>query len=432
MKSSLNCILKSVTPSASRSISKPFNVSVHGRSLRYTRSATGSDSPQSIASTSTFFQASSAASNFQEPKIQHVGEKDTLVALLDPYLPLELRSKSWLENLAQFEGIRDVDTLPNLLFEAQACRHLRQDLLSYIGLHENRWDALLWLIETLLTSRKPSLAMLGESPVHQASTSSKWTMDELMYHPELVSQHLLRNHQRRPFNLEQATGSYKRYRKGKLIDETHDPIGLTWQCVACLILEAADSGTERSSEIMSYVYQIIACMHYHSAIPPTLYNWKYPEDYSAIQRPPTLHLLSARILATLSDATWKAYEKTVLAEAAQVGAEYFYKGFELPEAGYTPRIRPLNLGVWLDLVLWSCLEGGLIMEAAWIVNQILQKENQPAWSVVSWETLQNADPSDWVNSGGVNWDSPKARFNGVAGTLEGYNEGGFLFYLRNI
>ena len=409
-------------PSALRSTGRSLNVSGFSVHNRFT---TSSDSPQSTPNTPTFFQAGPTTGESHRPGTKVVDDIDDLVSSIDPFLPLELRSRTPLENLAQFQGVGSVDDVLILLFEAQQkCQHLRQDLLSYIGLQQNRWDALLWLIKTLLAKRKSGFAMLGDRCLHKAPPGLDWSMNEFAYYPELVAEHLLRSPQRRfPLSLEQATESYKRHWRGELLDTSHDPIGRIWQCVAYLILEAADSGTERSSEIMNYVYQIIACMHDHNVIPSTLYNWKYPEDHTAVQRPPTLHLLSGRIMVTLSNATWKAREKSVLAEAAQVGAKYVYKGFELPGAEYTPRIRPLSLGIWLDLVLWSCLEGGLIMEGAWIVNQILQRDGRPAWSVVSWDTLQAADPSERSTGGGVDWDSPKARFNRVAGTLEGYNEG---------
>ena len=420
MKSSPSHVLNFFVSRALRSWIRPLYASgklTHKRATSSVGSVANGDSAQSIGPPTTFFQANQKNGKPFRQKSLGNEEVDVLVSLLDPYLPLELRSKTWLENLAQFEGILSIDKVPRLLSEAQSCNSLRQDLLSYIGLRQNRWDALLWLIKTLVTNREPSPVKLGDRPLYQAPSDLEWSMDQFGYYPDLVANHLLRDPQGTfPSSIEQA----------EITDSFHDPIGHVWQCVACLVLEAAESSAERASEIMDYVYQIIAYMHHCDIISPALYNWKYPKDHSAVQRPPTLHLLSARIMTTLSDATWKAYEKNVLPEAARVGADYSYKIFELPTAVYAPRIRPLSMGIWLDLVLWSCVEGGWIMEAAWIVNQILQRDSKPAWSVVSWDTLQNAASSEWGKDGGIDWDSPMARFNGVAGSLEGYNEGELL------
>lgn len=349
---------------------------------------------------------------------------DAWAALLDPYLPLELRSKSWLENLAQFEGVRSIESLPKLLLEAQGAQSLKQDLLSYIGLSQGRWPALLWLIKALLASRRPGLAMLGNFSLHQQLYVPPMPLDDFTRYPPPPNKTTV-HEPSGPLSLtlDQITSSHTKWWKGEAISTNPDLLGQIWECVGYLILEAIDRGPEQSAEIMSRVLQIIAYIHHHGAVPNSLYNYKPARYQSVLRRPPTLHLLSSRILTLLSDSIWKAHEKEIIAEAALAGAKYVYKGHELPGAEYTPRLRPLKPEIWLELVLWSCLEGGHVNEAAKIVHQMAQRKGETSWSVVGWDAVQSASTYGQSGNAAVDWHRAKARYDRVAGGIEGYSGG---------
>ena len=361
---------------------------------------------------------------------------DARVSLLDPYLPLELRSKDWLENLAHFEGIRPIHTLPKLLSEVQRSRPHYLSFLSYIGLLQGRWAALLWLVKAVVGTDQPALAVTNDKPFYQMPWDTDISLDELTSTSNPPYKIITESPQNlTPFSLEQSTKSYKMNWQGKPADSDNDLIGHIWQCVGSLILAAADSGAEESTEIMSHVHQILAYMHHYDIIPTSLYNYKPAKDYTALQRPPTLHLLSSRIWTILSDSAWKAHEKEIIAEAAQVGAKYVYKGHELPGAEYTPRLRQLDPATWMELVLWSCVEGGWIGTAAWIVNRMLHRKDQPNWTTVSWSTLRSSAIQEGPESNSSDWQSPKTRYIRVAGTFEGYSDGSFsidvcLMYIK--
>ena len=345
-------------------------------------------------------------------------------ALLDPYLPLELRSKSWLENLAQFEGVRSVEALPALLAEAQRAQSLKQNLLSYIGLSQGRWLALLWLIKAMLASRRPGLAILGNPSLHRPTYVPPMPLDDFTRYPSPSGE--ARVHEPcgpLSLTLDQITDSHTKWWQGKPVSARPDLVGQIWECVGHLILEAVDRGPEHSVDIMSHVLLIIAYMHRHGAVPNSLYNYKPAKDPSALRRPPTLHLLSSRILALLSDSMWKAHEKEIIAEAAQVGAKYVYKGHELPGAEFTPRLRPLRPEIWLELVLWACVEEGQINEAARIVHHMAQRKGEASWSVIGWPAVQKASGYGQSEDAAVDWDRARTRYVGVAGACEGYSEG---------
>ncbi|KAL9044383.1 MAG: hypothetical protein Q9214_002475, partial [Letrouitia sp. 1 TL-2023] len=61
----------------------------------------------------------------------------------------------------------------------------------------------------------------------------------------------------------------------------------------------------------------------------------------------------------------------------------------------SPRVWPQ---IWLEFVLWSCIEGGWINEAAEIVYEALNHDSTLKWSVIDWNTLEKqVDPKlRWI------------------------------------
>jgi len=194
-----------------------------------------------------------------------------------------------------------------------------------------------------------------------------------------------------------------------------------WQSTGFMILRAADHSEESAQTIMSNVYQIIAHLHHIGAVPDTIYNYAPADDPSVLQRPPTLYLLSARILTTLSDAVWRAQEKEVTTEAAAMGANFSYNGYELPSARYKLRVRELEPAVWLEFVLWACVESGYVTEGAWVLDAMKQREGDKRWSVINWKAVEEPPLSGGAKAARVEWDGIRSRTGGVIGGIEGYS-----------
>jgi hypothetical protein len=200
-----------------------------------------------------------------------------------------------------------------------------------------------------------------------------------------------------------------------------NPLSQILQSLGSLILAAAEQPSEQAKITLSCVRQIFAYLHHIDVFPDTMYDWHPNQDSTTLQRPPTLHLLSSRILTSLSDAMWRAREEYVANEARAAGVDFVYEGHEVPGARYRLRVRDLGPEVWMELLLWSCVDAGYVEEGAWILSEVRKRVEPHRWSVISWLAVQ--DPSHRVipSEAAVDWDRAKGRFGGPVGKIEGYS-----------
>ena len=341
--------------------------------------------------------------------------------LLDQYLPLELRSKGWLENLAAFEGVRPIHTLPPLIIEAREFFSL--GLLGYIAIHQGRWPVLMWLIKELVTCDMLRTNSMENVLQYELLDYGPGSLDGLSSKPIVLKVKNDFPSLRWSGSLDQVTEKYEPEGIGIPPGMMRDVIGQIWQSVAQIILEATNEEPETCKKMMSYAHRIIALLHHYQKIPNSIYTKGTYRVSPHIRKPPTLELLSSRILTILSDSVWKAREQEVIAEAASVGAKYVYKGHELPGAEYQPRIPPLETQIWLELVLWSCVESSMVVDAAKIVAEMIRAKGNKRWQVITWESLQalnskQAEDRTAVTPGLIRW-----WLNSIAGVSAGYNDG---------
>ena len=340
------------------------------------------------------------------------------VELLDPYLPLESRSKGWLENLAAFEGIRPIHSLPSLLIEARQAFKL--GLLSHIAVDQGRWSAWLWLVKALLACKIPKYVELHNLLKNRSSLYGSNTLDDFTNNiraSDIPTPSFL------PATLDAFTGHEGSEGPAARRIEMQEAVGQVWQSIARIMIEAADSEPDRRRDMMSHAHQVIALMHHHHWIPPSIYNNESAVTSGSLRKPPLLELLSARILDILSDSAWKAQEQQAVAEAASVGAQHDYTGRELPGTEIQPRIPPLGPATWLEFILWACVESSMIPDAARIVGEIVKRKGQRKWKVTGWDTLQalaldKRSVATRTKPGLIQW-----WLNNLAGVSEGYNDG---------
>lgn len=418
-------VLAFLAPAVARSARPPHSLRQRARTRPQRRCASGLASNASVVKNDGLPLVletvdSSSADSADVPRDRN--DADGWAALLEPYLPLSLRTRSLIEKLTEFDGVRCIDTLPHLLLKARTTADLWLDLLSYLGVNQGRWEAVLWLTTTLLAHMKKAVTFpQDEIVLHQPSWRVAGSLDEVTEYgiwADPVS---------RPFgapipSLDKLTSVAERITSTVGSRPLSEALGHIWQGTGKMILEATDRPPEECRVIMSHVYRILAHLHHIGAIPNTMYNYSPAIDPSVLQRPPTLHLLSSRILTTLSDAVWRAQEKEVISEAASVGAEHSYRGHELPEARIKVRVRELGTEVWLEFILWSCVEGGWISEAAWIVTEMEKRKGNSKWSVINWDAVQEPPSSGTPKASRMDWQGLKSRIGGAVGGIEGYNE----------
>ena len=339
---------------------------------------------------------------------------------IDSYLPLDLRSggDTDTEESIQYEAWRPIHTLPEVLATARA--YCKTDLLSYIGVYQERWTAVIWLVKAVM-DKYPGYREIGrrscQLPPPLWDTTDQ-NLNEVTGHAIQIdvsqASKVSRKHNRPDgfFSLDQYPWSRTSDRWDKTYNSGLRGLGQIWQSLGTMILQAADRPAEGSSYsiIMSYVFQILGHLHRINAFPDSIYNYTPPKDPNVLQRPPTLHLLSKRIMGTLSDVEWGLQWEVMITEARS-------QGYDLPKANVQPRLREFGPELWLDLILWACVEGGWISEGAWIIIEMQRRRvsKDTRWSTISWSKIceVKAPKLDWTSI--LKLEIDKTRLNQVGG-----------------
>ena len=339
---------------------------------------------------------------------------------IESYLPQKLRlgGDNLAEEIIQDEVLRPIQTLPEVLFMARS--YCKADLLSYIGVYQERWEVVIWLVKAMM--EKYPIYREIERRSDQLPPLPWRTVDQSL---DEVTHNAI--HAEMPQPLDElpehnnwcGRGSLDQYISPSKVDGWRDhhilgrkSLGQIWDSLGIMILQAADRPAEDPSYsiIMSHVFQILGHLHRINAFPDSIYNYAPPADPTVLQRPPTLHLLSRRIMSTLSDIEWGLqWEETITKAMSQ--------GYELPKASVQPKIREFGPELWLDLVLWACVEGGWVSEGARIIIEIERRtaSKDTRWSTISWPEIckMKAPKLDWTSI--LRLEIDKTRLNQVGG-----------------
>lgn len=339
---------------------------------------------------------------------------------IESYLPPNLRlgGEKVSEEVFQHEVLRPIHTLPEVLSQARS--YCKADLLSYIGVYQERWEAVIWLVKAMMEKYPGHMEMERRSsqlPPLLWQTVDK-SLDEVTDNaiqvdvPQASEVPLEHNGRYGRLSLDQHIWPYESDRWGDFHILERKSLGQIWQSLGTMILQAADRPAEDSSYsvIMSNVFRLLGHLHRINAFPNSIYNYVPPTDPTALQRPPTLHLLSRRIMSTLSDVEWGLqWEETITKAMSQ--------GYELPKASVQPKIREFGPELWLDLILWACVEGGWVSEGAMIVIEMERRvaSKDTRWSTISWSEIceRKAPKLDWTSI--LKLEIDKTRLNQVGG-----------------
>ncbi|KAL2222771.1 hypothetical protein M432DRAFT_20552 [Thermoascus aurantiacus ATCC 26904] len=306
------------------------------------------------------------------------------IALLEQYLPPSLRegagdgTKTEDSSGSKKNVHEESRAIATLLYQA---RHLENlDLLAHLGFELRRWPAVHALVNKLLDSTE---ALKAVSKV-QLPSNIEWGPDSSL--DDITSDALNWKPAEVRIKSDEQSSSASKIGLDVVTDR---PLGLwqsqmimreVWQSLAFIILEAADLPSNESKQPISYVYQILARLHHSGSIPDSVYKYLRPQDEEAPFRPPGMFLLSTHIMNVLSDAMWLVHEAEVSAKAAAAGNKSPYRPFKMA-------IRELGPEVWLEFVLWCCVEEGFVKEGVWILQRMKAREGDLAWNVKSWKPL---------------------------------------------
>lgn len=311
--------------------------------------------------------------------------------LLERYLPLDLRNDS---NYGKVKGIKPIRGVSVILSKARNGDDGGLDLLSYLGVDQKRWKAVIWLIKSMSSSYLQYSTTKEEQERLQISPWKHDSLDLEMLTRDAIWADDIIEPLSGKISFENPRDKKQVFMDDYEINRDREMIGQIWQSTASMILGAADNplGDTKSNVIMSHVFEILAHLHHINAFPSSIYDYNPPADPFVPHKPPTLSLLSSQIMVILSDTVWRAQEHELLSDTewhqtTKYDREEKHRGlmanadFHLPE---------LSHGIWLDLVLWACVEGGWISEAAWIVSAIDSRKFDPKfnWSVLRWDSIQ--------------------------------------------
>jgi len=360
------------------------------------------------------------------------------VTLIEPYLPLKLRDgvRGLLEEQSNSKPLQSITSLPLLLSSARQKSNI--DLLSYLGVYQGRWEAVMWLVKAMMEhtagrtgldeqskqlsslvwpSDNTSLQMVTEEPLrihlpHTTISSLEHFGDDSSLNMMTEEPRQIKIPQASKLSLDDLTNTKEGNSVEAAIFLGHQSLGQIWQSLGTMILQAADRSPDDPDYIiiMTQVFRVLGHLHRISAFPDTIYNYTPATDPTVLQRPPTLHLLSRRIMSTLSDVEFSIHwEAEIL--------KYEELGYELSKTSVPLKVREFGPELWMDLVLWACVEGGWIMEGAWIVKEIDRRQGSrnKRWSAISWPEIcaRKAPQLDWTSI--VKLEIDRTRLNQVGG-----------------
>jgi hypothetical protein len=333
---------------------------------------------------------------------------------LEPLLPSHLRSQSFSGKASSLTAKETAMALAHIITKARTENYGAIDVLMELGIKRGRWSAVMFVVESLIADAATQIPTQGPD---QLPSNLNWPSldDDLLKQSMEVG--------RTTYKLNGTSDQWDEFRFDPRYTDSmsitkNQAILQLWMSLGSIILESADLLPERSAKVMGYVYQVIAKLHNSNFIPDQVYSYRHTSYDSTVRRPPIMHLLSSRILTTLSDAVWRAHQDEVIEKAVRAGTTYRDLGHDPPGGRFRLKVRELGPEVWLEFVLWCCVDGGFATAGAWIVERMRTRHADNPWFAVQW-TSPDGDNASY--EGHIDWSRVKLRHGGTVGQIEGYS-----------
>jgi hypothetical protein len=299
---------------------------------------------------------------------------EDLVRELDNHLSRGLSQSRVAETRSIITGEPAFDDILTILLRGQ--ENGGASILTFMVLNQHRDKAVILLAEVLLKH----IAMVATVPFQDDLPSNIDWPEELFMKDSSVSVELERNVHvsRRPLGTSmQSVGADSRE------SNTRRAMEFIWSTLADLVLASSKRPVSEAKPIINTVHQILALIHKVGLVPATIYAHRLPQETSFAKQPPFLHLLNSKILSTLSDAVWHAYQDEVSARCKH-GEKSPWNFFpEPPGSPLRSKGRDLGPEVWVEFILWACIEGGFVSTAIRILKALREDVDNP-WRAVSW------------------------------------------------
>ncbi|KAM5435237.1 hypothetical protein MferCBS31731_006379 [Microsporum ferrugineum] len=290
------------------------------------------------------------------------------------------KSSTTAGTMEQKSEQKECEAILELLYQAR--EQLGFDLLSILGFKLDRWQDFHAIVNKLLNFTNESRPRARRE---QLPSNIRWaslgSFDDL-------SSDTLRCIE--PSDIKYGdddipASSFNTYLEGSNLhnqlrnpDRRPEVMSELWQSLGIFILEAADLPTEDGFSVMSHFYRVVARLHHLDMIPPEVYKYVPKRDPALPNRPPGMYLLSYPIMSVLSDAAWEAAATQDAIDGAEPGTTPY-----IPPLTY--KSKQLGFGIWLEFVLWCCVEEGCAVGATWILQ--MSRNRSKTWSIKSWAAL---------------------------------------------
>lgn len=329
------------------------------------------------------------------------------VSRLEQFLPHKLRTSvdtSVSEN-------PDTDELIELLRSSRSSlqSHFGEplDLLTYALVAQGRYEAVLHIIDRLLGAGSiPTLPTQKDvlpsniqwpAPLSKAGQNRRLAFDVGVFD--------------RP-SADQPRAFDRDLRITNASKESDAALSHVWHFLGVTIILSANSHHGDAQALLNVAHRALAKVHHLNLVPKDIYSYSSNHLSSHLRRPPILHLLSSRILTTLSDVMWRAQQDDAISQAADAGIPYRQLGRDPPGGRFRLKVRDIGPEAWLELVLWCCVEGGFESTAESLIDLIRTQTEHP-WFAVKWTGPDNRNLVDWNRVG--------MRTGGAVGRVEGYS-----------
>ncbi|KAI1616751.1 hypothetical protein EDD36DRAFT_378316 [Exophiala viscosa] len=352
-----------------------------------------------------------AVTRDEHPKNSKPTEEDHeyWVALLEKYLPRDLNLSFREGSRTVFDRQNDAQEVLEILQTAQRSKGL--DILTYMVLTQHRHKAVIYLAHKIL---EPAQNRADQSTAREPPSNIRWPsapLSELLKAPiDLAPEAYVR------ISSSVALASVYHGREGATGNEA--VMHLMWPMLANLVIASLHLSAEKAKQVMYMVHQIIARVHHVGLVPASVYTYATPQAPTTIQYPPILSLLSTRILSTLSDTVWRASQDEEISRLLKEGKTHKDLLSDVPGSRFRLKIRELAPAVWVEFILWCCVEGGLASAGARII-QALRRDSNHLWSAIHWTVGGHATENEIHQ---IDWEQVKPNYGGsTAGPIEGYS-----------
>ena len=325
----------------------------------------------------------------------------------DALLPHRLGGPKFTLNEMAASSSFDIAEVYSIISGAN--KHAKVDILSWM-VQNGRKKAAVWLMEASLKS------LVGhEDKLHEKHPSNiNWPdnlFDSIKKGPSSAA---LTYSPKDPWPYQSAFNNDQPPEPAS--DLAHDMFNSIWATLGRSVIGAAGSTTDQAKDTMSAVKLILGVVHNLGMVPHGIYDSRIHPYSAYVQRPPILHLVSSRILTALSDAAWREQQDDAIAQAIEMGISLKEISESVPGGRFRLKVRPLGLEIWLEFILWCCVERGHISAACRIIAALRNQSENP-WFAIRWCSGQRPDKLTVT----IDWERMQRRHGGTVGLIEGYS-----------